>query len=203
MQANKDKVLFFTLETTGLVDKDNYEYPSYKLSEKYNRARIIKISWIYCDKDKNKISGKNYLIKPKNFTIEKNIEKINGITHDDAVNNGKSLKYVVKRFLKHIDSTKFIISHNLQFHYNILLAELYRNGYKKEIEKIKTLKPMCLGNMTRDIIKLDGTYGYKFPSLEELYSYCFNKKLKNKHRKMKCVKTIKDCFYYFLNNNDN
>ena len=50
------------------------------------------------------------------------------------------------------------------------------------IEEINKKKLLCTMRHTKNIIKIINKFGkYKYPSLKELYRYCFNKEIENAH----------------------
>ncbi len=84
--------LTFDTETTGLPK--NYSAP---ISEVDNWPRMVQIAWQTNDKSGNLISSESYIIKPKNFIIPFNAEKIHGISTQKAQDEGKEIKDVLKK----------------------------------------------------------------------------------------------------------
>ena len=75
--------LTFDTETTGLPK--NYSAP---ISETDNWPRMVQIAWQINDKSGNLISSESHIIKPRDFTIPFNAEKIHGISTEKAIEKG-------------------------------------------------------------------------------------------------------------------
>jgi len=215
-------ILVFDTETTGLPErcpKGWGHYWSYYMNEKYDSSRIISIAWssihnfnkdkIYFDNNTSsninptlkKITPiEHYLRYPEGFT-EINNSHIHGITYEDTVNNGFTFNDLLEKKNLCIDILKadYIIAHNINFDYHILMNELYRLGteYAKEcMLHLTTLKDkgrcICTGEISTNICKMDfktvSTYKgnkkaktYKMPKLSELYVYYYGKEFENQH----------------------
>lgn len=210
-------IFVFDTETTGLPDRCPNgwgSYWSYFMNEKYESSRIISIAWATIHNfHKDKINTSNtsstsrpttivehYLRYPEGFT-EINNSHIHGIKYEDAINNGLPFKDLLEKKGLCIDILKsdYIIAHNINFDYHVLMNELYRLGteYAKAcMLHLNTLKSkgrlICTGELTTDICKMEfktvSTYKgnkktkrYKMPKLSELYVYYFGKEFENQH----------------------
>ena len=212
-------IFVFDTETTGLPERCPNgwgSYWSYFMNEKYKNARIISIAWSTIHNfHKDKINFTNastpnastpptiiehYLRYPEGFT-EINNSHIHGITYEDTINNGIIFKDVLEKKGLCVDILKseYIIAHNINFDYHVLMNELYRLGteYAKEcMLHLNTLKSkgrfICTGELTTDICKMEfktvSTYKgnkktktYKMPKLSELYVYYYGKEFENQH----------------------
>ena len=212
-------IFVFDTETTGLPDKCPNgwgSYWSYFMNEKYEKARIISIAWssihnfnkdtIKLNTDDNKIDENNttkiehYLRYPEGFT-EINNSHIHGIKYEDTLNNGIKFNDLLEKKGLCVDILKadYIVAHNINFDYHVLMNELYRLGteYAKacmlhlNILKSKG-KFICTGEISTEICKMEfktvSTYKgikkakkYKMPKLSELYVYYFGKEFENQH----------------------
>ena len=189
------------------------------MNEKYESSRIISIAWSSIHNfHKDKIIFNNnttpipnqppipittiehYLRFPEGFT-EINNSHIHGITYEDIVNNGVTFKdlLMTKGLCVDILKADFIVAHNINFDYHVLMNELYRLGTehaKACMLHLNTLKSkgrcICTGEITTDICKMEfkivssykGTKKpkkYKMPKLSELYVYYYGKEFENQH----------------------
>ncbi len=192
------KVLFYDLETTGLIKtlrgkKPEEEYPDYKELQKYNDARIVSIGWLYMnnfDYDYN-ISIENInekIIKPDGFFIPSDSIEIHGITNEKANKEGAELKKILKKIGKIIKKCDYIIGYNVYYDINILLSELHRKKRNKTINKILKMKEdekiICLAQISSKEAKPNGWIqynNYQIPKQTEVYKKCFGCDLKNAH----------------------
>ena len=137
-------VIVFDLETTGLPKLClGGLYFDYKYNIKYDNSRIVSIAWSYIENfnydkiDYNSIN--EFIIKPNNFIISNEVSLIHGITHENALNNGITLKEILDKFNlgDNIMKADYLIAHNCLFDLNILLNECYRIRYTKYENKLK------------------------------------------------------------------
>jgi DNA polymerase III epsilon subunit-like protein len=183
-------VLFFDLETTGVIKtkaliKPENKFPIYT-SNIYDDARIVSFGYsainnfdysnIYKYID---IYANEQLIKPDNFVITN--DNIHGITQENALNNGISIKDFFEQLSTIIINVDYIIGYNVYFDVNILLSELYRYGFTKQIDKINNLKTnkkiLCIGIMSSKYLKPDNwikKFNYHIPKQIEVYKKCYN-----------------------------
>ena len=71
------KYLLFDVETNGLPVK---RYSSLKNYD--NWPRVVQIAWGIYEENGKLLKIKDYIIKPNNFTITKESEKIHRISHE-------------------------------------------------------------------------------------------------------------------------
>ena len=129
--------LFFDTETNGLPR--NWKAPVADLN---NWPRMIQIGWIFCDETGNRIEQDDFIIKPKEFTIPKDAEKIHGISTEKAISEGIELEKVLIKFNELLVKSKFLIAHNISFDEKIVGAELLRIALKSSFNKKKKLCTM-------------------------------------------------------------
>ena len=101
-EIKNKKILFYDLETTGLVKtqrwgKPEESYPDYKNLDEYNQARIVSIGYLYLEdfnytKEINLNDINEVLIKPEDFIIPEKAIKIHKITNEYAHEKGYDLK---------------------------------------------------------------------------------------------------------------
>ena len=157
------KLLVFDTETTGLpkskesADKNPNNWP-----------HIVSISWVILENDKI-IKEASYIIYPQAWSIPPESTKIHGITDSKARECGTQLKFVMEEFM--LENYDYMVAHNLNFDYNVLV-----NAIKWDLHKDVFLKPgFCTMNLSKNLCKIQGQYGYKYPKLKELYFYVFKK----------------------------
>ncbi len=184
--------LTFDSETTGLPK--NFKAP---ISDSENWPRLVQLAWQINDKEGKLINNKSFLIKPDNFTIPYNSEKIHGISTQIALEKGISLIIALKDFEKDLKKCKYIIGHNINFDKNILGAEFYRKNIESDLlNKIS----IDTGHISKQYCNLKGGFGggLKMPKLIELYEILFGKKFSDAHDAAYDVNATAKSFFYLL-----
>lgn len=195
------KVLIFDIETTGIPERRSFmNYFSPDQTDKYNSSRLVSIAWAYTNNFRlDKIHDtdiKHFIRKPKDFNKITN-SNIHGITYEIAKEKGKKLSSIMNKYLSDILSEcDYVIGHNVIFDINVLLSELYRIKFFGDYNDLKNLldkkKYVCTMQLGKNICKIRKYNDYKYPSLDELYYYIFNKKFKNAHNAKGDVKAVID-----------
>ncbi len=179
--------LFFDTETTGTPLK--YNVPSYNTE---NWPRLVQLSWILMTEDCEKVTEKNYIVKPDGFTIPKEVSDIHKITTQYALACGRELGSVIDDFLRDFNKSKFIVGHNIEFDKKILGAELVRLG---KFDTMNTKKSLCTMKSSVDFCKIPGKYGFKYPKLQELYFKLFGRNFVEAHNAINDVEATQQCFW--------
>lgn len=124
------KVIFDT-ETTGLppyaVGRKGY-IPPVRFLE-WNDCRVVQLAWMVIDSTNTIIKKRDCIIKPKYFEIPIESTKIHGISQETAKKHGIKIEVALEEFLQDIREASVLISHNIEFDYNVVLAEIYRAQY--------------------------------------------------------------------------
>ena len=184
--------LTFDSETTGLPK--NFKAP---ISDSENWPRLVQLAWQINDKEGKLINNKSFLVKPDNFTIPYNSEKVHGISTKIALEKGIDLIIILKDFEKDIKKCKYIIGHNINFDKNILGAEFYRKNIESDLlNKIS----IDTGHISKQYCNLKGGFGggLKMPKLTELYEILFGKKFSDAHDAAYDVNATAKSFFYLL-----
>ena len=184
--------LTFDSETTGLPK--NFKAP---ISDSENWPRLVQLAWQINDKEGKLINNKSFLVKPDNFTIPYNSEKVHGISTKIALEKGIDLIIALKDFEKDIKKCKYIIGHNINFDKNILGAEFYRKNIESDLlNKIS----IDTGHISKQYCNLKGGFGggLKMPKLTELYEILFGKKFSDAHDAAYDVNATAKSFFYLL-----
>lgn len=160
--------LFFSVATSGLPDKDKIGI------KKYDDCRLVQISWALVEDFGKKYNIVTKTIKPKKFKISKASINIHGVTNEVA-KKGDDIAYVLRKFDHDLKLAKYLVSHNIEFGYKVMLNENKLINNNEHIDRLKTIEKMCIGVMTTPLLKLKTIKGYKMPKLSELYEWCFKK----------------------------
>ena len=167
--------LTFDTETTGLPK--NFRAP---ISDSDNWPRLVQLAWQLNDSNGKLLSNNSHIIKPKEFSIPFNSEKIHGISTEIAIKKGIEINEVLEEFENDLIKSKYIIGHNINFDVNIIGAEHFRKEFKSTIEeKIK----IDTAQISKSYCNLKGGLGgrLKMPKLIEMYECLFKEKFSDAH----------------------
>ncbi len=179
--------LFFDTETTGIPR--NYKAPA---SDLKNWPRLVQIAWLVADDAGNEISSAEYIVKPAGYSIPAAASKVHGITTERALQSGVEMGQVLDLVVKEISAASALIAHNMAFDEKILGCELLRAGHPNHVEA----KPRrCTMQSATDYCRIPGPYGYKWPTLQELYRKLFNEDFAGAHRALADVRACARCYF--------
>ena len=187
--------LIFDTETTGLPK--NWKAP---ITDTDNWPRWVQIAWQLHDEMGELIEDQNYLIKPDNFEIPYESQKIHGISTELALEAGKTLNEVLEKFNQSLEKSSFVIGHNVNFDINVIGCEFYRKQLKNGLSS-KKLLDTCTED-TALLCELPGGRGgkYKLPTLIELYKFLFESSFKEAHNATADVEATARCFLELVRN---
>ncbi len=179
--------LFFDTETTGLPS--NWKAP---VSDLNNWPRLVQLAFLYYDKNGNKISSGDYIIKPEGFTIPTDASRIHGISTERAIREGESLITVLQKFQSLINQSEVLVAHNMSFDEKIVGAEFLRIGMQNSII---SKNKICTMQSTTNFCALNGPYGYKWPKLSELHYKLFRTGFDEAHNAAVDITATAKCFW--------
>jgi DNA polymerase-3 subunit epsilon len=179
--------LIFDTETTGLPK--NWKAP---VSDINNWPRLVQIAWMQCDNSGKILSSSDYIVKPQGFIIPEDAVKIHGITTQIAKNEGVAIKIVLNDFSIAIIQSSILIAHNMSFDEKVVGSEFLR---EKIDSKLFTIPKICTMEKSTDYCKIPNSYGYKWPSLSELYFKLFEKDFEDAHDAVADVRACAECFF--------
>lgn len=185
----KELYLIFDIETDGLPQNNKGTYLNVK-----NWPRIIQISWMVLDKE-------GFIVKRETATAIGNAKdpiEFANINLANAQKISQEIRVVLEQISEDLQEVSHIICHNLDFDLNTLRAEFLRNGIH-DFSKDKIC--ICTMKSTIELCAINNTYGYKYPSLIELYYHLFNREIIESHNsETDCLATAK-CFWKLKYNN--
>ncbi|PKP41052.1 MAG: 3'-5' exonuclease [Bacteroidetes bacterium HGW-Bacteroidetes-10] len=179
--------LFFDTETTGLPR--NWKAPVTDLN---NWPRLVQLAFLLYDRNGNKISSGDYIIKPEGFSIPIDASRIHGISTERAIREGNILKDVLQKFQSMIEQAEYLVAHNMSFDEKIVGAEFLRNNMS---DCVATKRKICTMQSTTNFCALDGPYGYKWPKLSELHYKLFRTSFDEAHNAAVDINATAKCFW--------
>jgi len=185
--------LFFDTETNGLPKK--WDAHVHDLD---NWPRMIQLAWSHYDENGNKLAEHSYIIKPNGFAIPEETAKINKITQDRAEKEGVPIHYVLELFDLTLSQSDFLVAHNISFDKSIVGSEMIRLGWEDAYKNFSEKERICTMQKTTQFCKIPGKYGYKWPTLAELYAKTHPGGLLDEeamHDALQDVRVMVDCFF--------
>ena len=179
--------LFFDTETTGLPK--NWKAP---VTDVDNWPRLVQLAYCFSDRDGNKLSGGDFIIKPAGFTIPAEAAKIHGITTERAEKEGIDLRGLLRDFQELIGLAEYIVAHNMSFDEKIIGAEFLRNGMP---DALAAKKKICTMHSATEFCAIPGPRGYKWPKLTELHGKLFQTGFEEAHNAAADVAAMVKCFW--------
>jgi len=165
--------LVFDTETTGLPRNRNAHF-----SDLDNWPRLVQIAWLLFDQDGELQENKNFIILPEGFSIPDEAAKIHGITTERAVEEGIPVRKVLAELSASVDRSHTLVAHNIAFDENVICAEFLRAELSHRILQKERICTMIAGT---EYCQIPGPYGYKWPTLSELYYALFKEDFTEAH----------------------
>jgi DNA polymerase-3 subunit epsilon len=174
-------------ETTGLPR--DWKAP---ISDVDMWPRAVQIAWSLYDKTDRHIESISHIIRPDGFTIPETAQRVHGITTARAFAEGRPLVAVLEEFAGAMRKSEIIIAHNLKFDESVISAECLRKGLDLPFSGKKRI---CTMVKTTEFCALSGSYGYKWPTLSELYWKLFGCRYEEAHDAGADVAACARCFF--------
>ena len=156
-----------------------------------NWPRLVQIAWILHDQNGATIAQECFIIKPDGLTRPADASRIHGITTENA-KKGVDVLGVLNDFHSHVESSQYLIAHNINFDKNIVGAEFLRAKMKNPVPNNKLI---CTMRGSVNYCALNGPYGYKYPKLIELHRKLFNCSFDGAHGTSADITATSKCFW--------
>ena len=185
--------LIFDTETTGLPKKWNAP-----ISDTDNWPRCVQIAWQLHDDFGALIEHQDFLIKPEDFNIPFDAEKIHGISTQLAEEKGYSLEKVLHLFNEALSKCKFVVGQNVNFDLNIMGCEFIRKEIQTNLNQLPVLDTCT--ETTASLCQIPGGRGGKFklPTLTELHEHLFHAPFSEAHNATADVEATTRCFFELI-----
>jgi DNA polymerase-3 subunit alpha len=165
------KYIVFDTETTGLPKwrgQDVYKGPR-------NWPDIVSICWVVLE-DGQEVKRRYYIVKPRGWTIPPDSTAIHGISHVQALYNGRDLEEVMTEFKADIMEARWVIAHNLEFDRNVVLNAWYWRLREDPARWWQASKEFCsMLQGARELNMVDAAGRQKWVKLDELYAQSMGK----------------------------
>lgn len=176
--------LFFDTETTGVPK--NYKAP---ITDVENWPRVTQFAWAAYNSDGVLYASFQSLIKPDGWVVPK--EKFfidNNMSTERCEAEGRPILGALEQFANMIDSSQFLIAHNISFDQPVIGAEMLRYGVRAKTRPVK----ICTMQQSTSYCALPRN---KWPKLIELHNKLFNVGFYGAHDALADVFACARCFF--------
>jgi len=174
-------------ETNGLPR--NWRAP---VNDVANWPRAVQIGWALYDAQQARVLAESRIVRPEGFTIPADAVRIHGITTERAVAEGRPIAEVLGDLSSAASSAKVFVAHNASFDASVIGAEYLRLKLKPPFSPQSMI---CTMRGSADFCRLPGPYGYKWPTLDELYSLLHGTGFSGAHEAGADVAACAACFF--------
>lgn len=166
------------------------------MNDPFNWPRMIHLSWLMYNEERELIASSDDIIKPEGFEIPVEIEQKAQVTYEEAKESGVPMKEALLRFKEVLEKAEYVIAHNMKFNESVVTCEFYR----KNISHVLTAcEKYCLMQEAAWYCKLPSkTGGYKWPTLQEIHAKVFNSRYSNANNALGDVSACVVCFFALL-----
>lgn len=147
----------------------NWQAP---VTEPWNWPRLLALSWAATTESGELKKTKEIIIRPQGFEVSAAVLAENHLTASRQQNEGISVANALQLLQAEITPQTLIVAHNIGLHTRVIGAECARLGIPDVLAGHKQVCTMINGTA---FCKIPGTYGNKWPTLEELYQKLFSK----------------------------
>ncbi len=174
-------------ETSGLPR--NWRAP---VTDVANWPRAVQIGWALYDAGQAKVLAETRIVRPDGFAIPADAVRIHGITTARAMAEGRPVADVLGELSSAASSAKVFVAHNASFDASVIGAEYLRLGLTPPFDAQSMI---CTMRQSVDFCRLPGPYGYKWPTLDELYSILHGTGFSGAHEAGADVAACAACFF--------
>lgn len=161
----------------------------------FNWPRMIHLSWLLYNKDRELIDSRNQIIEPKGFKLTPEIERKHKIT-PEKLEEAVPVKDALMDFAEALEEAEYVIAHNMNLCENVLGAEYSRASLRHSLD---TADKYCLMQEATWYCKIPGTDGkFKWPSLQDIHSKMFQARYADGGDAQADVAAATVCFFGLL-----
>ena len=188
-KVNMDVVLVFDVETTGKAKDFNAP-----VTDTRNWPKVVQLGMALQMPD-GTVTTWQSLIKPPNgvaFPIPAEATAIHGITDAMCVEKGITIEEALEAFEFWLNGCDALVAHNIAFDRPVLGCEFVRIGRKPVVSP--KMRRVCTMKSTTDYCAIQGRYGNKWPSLQELHGHLFGVGFEGAHDALTDVLATLKCY---------
>ena len=162
---------YLVFDATGIGKPKDYKAP---FTDTFSWPRLIHLSWIVLDEAFKPVKDYDCIIKPEGYEVDHHVLKFSRLEAKEIERRGEPVEDVFKVFAESVASVDYLVAHSMDTQENIVAAEYMRKGMHPPHFTTERLCLMQEATFYCKIQKRGG--GYKWPSLQELYTTLFHQK---------------------------
>lgn len=162
---------YLVLHTRTSGKPKNWQSP---VTEPWNWPRLLRLSWFITTEHGEQKKTNTLLIRPQGFEVTAAVLAENTLSEKQLLDEGIGIANALQQLQAAITNESILVAHNIGLHTRIIGAECARLSIPDILAGHKQVCTMISGTA---FCKLPGTYGNKWPTLEELYQKLFSKPL--------------------------
>jgi hypothetical protein len=160
---------YLVLHTLAAGKPKNWQAP---ITEPWNWPRLLRLSWCISTAPGEQKKINAILIRPQGFEIPAAVFAEHALSETLLLNEGISIANALQQLQAMLTGETILVAHNIGLHSKIIGAECARLGIPDILAGYTQVCTMISGTA---FCKIPGTYGNKWPTLEELYQKLFSK----------------------------
>lgn len=184
---------YLIFDASPISKPKNYSAP---FSDSISWPRLMHLSWIVLDENYKPIEDFNCIVKPDGFTVTEAILNFCQLEKEEIETKALPLVDILSQFSESLSKVDMAFTHNLNAAENVVAAEYLRKGMDQALFKVDRHCLMTEGTYFCKIPSRTG--GYKWPSLRELHSSCFNQGYSPLNNARADVIAASRCFIYLM-----
>lgn len=162
---------YLVFDASPIGKPKDYKAP---FTDTFSWPRLIHLSWIMLNDELKPISDYDCIVKPDGFEIDHHVTKYTKLEEDEIKKKGENVEDIFTQFTKSVEEADYLVAHNMNMNENVVAAEYMRKGMHPPLF---TKERICLMQEATFYCKLPSRGGgYKWPSLQELYTILFHQK---------------------------
>ena len=179
--------LFVDTETTGLPPSQSAQLGAW--------PRLVQLGWLLSEDTGDIVLQDTAIIRPEGYHIPQRVTRIHGISTQMAYDQGISLDDALQRFSQALRYSHFLIGHNIDYDYHVLLAEFHRKKINTLFSHYPRFCTMKSPRVMEFVRIMRGSNHRKYPKLSDLYHILFDERLHQDHDALADAKMCKQCFF--------
>lgn len=163
--------MYIFINTIASGKPKNWQSP---VTEPWNWPRLLHLSWFITTAPGEQKKTNTLLVRPQGFEVPAAVLSEHALSETQLLNEGIGIANALQQLQAAFTGETTLVAHNIGLHTKILGAECARLGIPDFLASHTQVCTMISGTA---FCKIPGTYGNKWPTLEELYQKLFSKPL--------------------------